>query len=303
MFFYHSVKEDLLAANTPFSDVYRLSTSGRFTILAIDHGDVLRHHFALEGVEMTDSRLKEAKLAVVRSLAPHCSAVLVDLELAEEPEFVDLKAGAGFGLLVSVDEADYDVVHQPLPSVPDSDQIERAKRAGAAALKVVVYYDRDSVDADARRERIGAIAEMGRRAGLPLLVEPLPTGRVDEASWPVELVARDMADAGAAIVKVPLPNQSAIETRELAERITELLGTVPWIILSSGAAFPEFLERLRGAMAGGASGFAAGRSLWDDLITRPDDHDATSDALRRLNLVIEATIGESPLATPGATTD
>ena len=292
-----------MAANSPSSDVYRLSTSGRFTILAIDHGDVLRHHFALDGVEMTDSRLKEAKLAVVRSLAPRCSAVLVDLELAEEPEFVNLKASAGFGLLVSVDEADYDVVNQPLPSIPDSDQIERAKRAGAAALKVVVYYDRDSVDADVRRERISAIVEKGRRAGLPLLVEPLPTSRAAEASWPVELVARDMADAGAAIVKVPLPNQSEIETRELAERITGLLGAIPWIILSSGSAFPEFLERLRGAMAGGASGFAAGRSLWDDLITRPGDALVKGDALRRLDLVIEATIGESPLAKPGATSD
>ena len=272
----------------------RLTQSGRFTVLAIDHGEVLRRHFDDVGIDSTDSNIERSKLAVVGRLSPGCSAVLVDLGLAQHPEFLRAKVESDIGLVISVDESNYDTLRHPPPSNPDYGLFEGAKQVGADALKVVVYYDRASRDTDVRLQRVASYVEMSKKVGLPLLVEPLPIRPEDEVEWPVALIARDMADAGAAVIKVPLPGQSEQANQALAERITELIHPVPWIVLSSGVAFPEFLVRLRGAMAGGASGFAAGRSIWGDSITRTTDGQAMDEAQRRLQLAIDATVDSPP---------
>ena len=287
------VEGDPLATDLVGPDLTRLTRDDRFTILAIDHGNVLRRQVDAQSADSTPLGIEQAKLAVVQSLAPRCSAVLADLSLVQHPEFLRTMSESKFGLLVSVDEADYDEVHQPAPAIPDIDTVRRAKFAGASALKVVVYYDRDQVDSIARLDRVAAIAELSGQVGLPLLVEPLPFGPDLDAGWPVALVARDMAEAGAAIVKVPLPHGTGADVCNLAKEITDALGPIPWVLLSSGSSFPLFLDKLRNAMAGGASGFAAGRSLWDDLITRPHDARANSDALERLDRAVEAATGHS----------
>lgn len=280
------------------SDVLRhemsqLARAGRYTILAIDHGNVLRSHVDGVGANAGADNLVRAKLAVMRTLAPKCSAVLVDLGLAQHSEFGDDVRSGPTGLVISVDEVDYDTVRQPPPAVPAFELVEQAKRAGASALKVVVYYDQTLEDAGVRLSRVSAISKLSEEVGLPLLVEPLPFDPEAGADWPVATVAREMAEAGASILKVPLANMTKGQILSTSKDITVSLGAIPWIVLSSGSAFPLFLEKLRGAMAGGAAGFAAGRSLWSDLITRPNDADYVQVARDRLDQAIGATTGKT----------
>ena len=47
-------------------------------------------------------------------------------------------------------------------------------------------------------------------------------------------------------------------------QVTELLGETPWVLLSRGKVFEEFKNDLKIAMANGASGFLAGRTLWQE---------------------------------------
>lgn len=53
---------------------------------------------------------------------------------------------------------------------------------------------------------------------------------------------------------------------EGCQAVTAALGGIPWAVLSAGVDHATFLEQLRIALAGGASGAIAGRSLWKDCL-------------------------------------
>ena len=259
-----------------------LSTDeGLYAILAIDHGRSLLNLLDHDG-ESGDDPLRATKGAVLELLAPHCTAVLIDVRVAgtigtlwHPPE--------GVGLIVGLDEYDYDDVACPPPSVPSRELLHEMRLAGANAAKVVLYYDPDAPDAAARLEAVAQIAERCHDEGLPLLVEPLPIpadGESDTQPWPVAEVAAQVAGTGADILKLPLPLGS--DTAAVAAEVTRAAAGTPWILLSSGAPFSEFLETLRAAMLGGAAGFAAGRSIWGDLVVDVTDETARREASQRL---------------------
>jgi tagatose 1,6-diphosphate aldolase len=266
-----------------------LTDRGRFTVLAIDHSSL---GSGLDSAQAADTSAHEAravKLDVVETLAPGCSAVLADVPLAESGPFQRMLARHRFGLIVSLDEAGYDWRAQLPPSLPSREKVEHLRTLGAAAAKVVVYYHPAAPDAAQRRSIVSAIAVETERVGLPLLVEPLPRTGDALSTWPADTVASEVAACGASIVKLPLPDIPSKRLGALAGRITASLGSVPWILLSSGDPFPSFMTKLTIAMDGGASGFAAGRSLWDQLVSRPRDPSARREARRRLDEAITAT--------------
>ena len=57
---------------------------------------------------------------------------------------------------------------------------------------------------------------------------------------------------------------------EACREVTQLLGKTPWILLTKGASYDGFIAGLKTAIANGASGFLAGRSIWQDFATLPE---------------------------------
>ncbi len=118
----------------------------------------------------------------------------------------------------------------------------------------------------------------------------------DGDQWPVAEVARRVSGTGADILKLPLTLGS--QTAELAAEITKAADGIPWIPLSSGAPYSEFLETLHVALLGGAAGFAAGRSIWSDLIVDVTNQTARREASQRLEgaALLTRSFGRSNLA-------
>jgi tagatose 1,6-diphosphate aldolase len=56
-------------------------------------------------------------------------------------------------------------------------------------------------------------------------------------------------------------------TADACAQISTLCGDVPWAVLSAGVNHETFIDQVEIAMANGASGIIAGRSLWKDCIT------------------------------------
>lgn len=259
---------------------------GVFAILAIDHG---RSFLNMLGDDTTEAEpLTAIKGAVLDLLGAHCTAVLVDVDMAGTAG--EWRPPDGVGLIVGLDEFDYDDVACPPPRVPPRELLRDLLDAGASCAKIVLYYDPASPEARVRLDAVALVADRCHGEGLPLLVEPLPLPGLDRdggAPWPVVEVARQAATTGADILKLPL----ALEPRsgEIAAEITEASGSTPWILLSSGAPYPDFLEILRLSMLGGAAGFSAGRSIWGDLISNVTDDTARRDAIQRLETAAELT--------------
>jgi tagatose 1,6-diphosphate aldolase len=84
-------------------------------------------------------------------------------------------------------------------------------------------------------------------------------------------------DLGAKLLKLPYPG-----TPEACAAITAMAGDVPWAVLSAGVDHATFLGQVETAMAHGASGVIAGRSLWKDCISL--DRNVTRDRLTTIAL-------------------
>ncbi len=286
---FRRVKQDPGHPSMVADELLSLTTDkGLFSILAIDHGQSLLSLLGNDD-ESDHGPMREAKIAVLELLARRCTAVLVDVPLTgsigtlwHPPE--------GVGLIVGLDEFDYDDVECPPPNVPSRELLRELRQAGANAAKVVLYYHPNASDAAARLEAASQVAEQCHVEGLPLLIEPLPlpvAGLGDGAAWPAAEIAEQVAKTGADILKLPLT--LGPQTAALASDITKAAAGTPWILLSSGAPYSDFLETLRVALLGGAAGFAAGRSIWGDLVVDVTDDDARRESSLRLEEAAELT--------------
>jgi tagatose 1,6-diphosphate aldolase len=88
------------------------------------------------------------------------------------------------------------------------------------------------------------------------------------------------------------------KTREAYAELSEVAG-VPWVLLSGGADFPTFQRQLEFACEAGASGFLAGRAIWQDAMDVSDSSErerflgrTAVSRLKILNAIVDS------LATP-----
>ena len=64
------------------------------------------------------------------------------------------------------------------------------------------------------------------------------------------------------MLKIPYPGSA-----EACADVTRIVGAVPWAVLSAGVDHETFLGQVEIALANGASGVIAGRSLWKDCVS------------------------------------
>jgi sulfofructosephosphate aldolase len=141
------------------------------------------------------------------------------------------------------------------------------RRLGGTAAKLLVYIRPDREDADGPNGRLVArlVADCAG-ADLPLVVEVLTYRLPDEDAAAYDRRKADLGleaallveSCGAKLLKLESPGGEAA-----CRRLTDALG-VPWAVLSAGVDHETFKRTLQEAIAGGASGFIAGRSLWKE---------------------------------------
>jgi tagatose 1,6-diphosphate aldolase len=274
--------------------VQQLSTeNGALAVLAADQRASLRAMFERRG-GAGPAELGEFKRALVQALAPAASAVLLDPEIAL-PDVVDRGlVPRQTGILVSVevsgDEPDGDL--HPARLLPDFGAAG-VRRVGGTAAKLLVRLRADREDGDGRNARI--VRELVTDCAahdLLAVVEGLVFRLVDEPEEQYrrrrpELIrecAVLLEECGARYLKLEYPGSEAA-----SRSVTDAVG-VPWALLSAGVDHETFVGQLREALAGGAAGFIAGRSIWKDAVGLPAaDRDAflTGEGRRRLDQLLE----------------
>jgi tagatose 1,6-diphosphate aldolase len=205
--------------------------------------------------------------------------------------------------------------------------VARAVRAGADALKLLVWYRSDApADVRAHQEHLvqqvgEACAAVDRPFVLELLPYPLPGETEGAYARKLPELSLRLVDAFAApafrvdLYKIALPGApDAVtdwggalyglqEMRDLMTRTTELLPT-PWVLLSGGMASDRFITSMALAADAGARGYLAGRAVWGPAVRAYPDAETvrrrlTSDAvsvLQSLNRVVETLTPARPEA-------
>lgn len=255
---------------------------GFFTVLAIDHPvDIILP--PAEGPRDDHAEAIAIKTELAQAMGPYASAVLVDPDLGL-PACVAtgaLPGDVGLMLCIEGDEYQQEPDAHRTADVRPGWSVEKLKRAGGDALKLLWRYRHDVAEAEAHQAFVRDLAEQCAAVSLPFIVEPIwiplpgedlsdPAVRAHRVRGIVDygLLA---AELGADVVKTEFPGWVGTPEDEAAgaEACAELDAglDVPWLLLSAGVDFAAFAVQTEIVSKAGASGFMCGRAIWDVAVT------------------------------------
>lgn len=255
------------------------SNRGTFTALALDHRQNLRK---ANPAFVNDEELSRFKVDVTSVLAKQATAVLLDPEVSAAQAIAQRAIPQNVGLVVAVESTGYtgDATARQAQIIPGW-SVEKAKRMGASAIKLLVYYHPDSEAAAEIEDFTAMIAEDCRKHDLVLMLEPLSYSldenkklSSDEKCYVVVETAKRLTPLNVDILKAEFPldvnDMDESKWLEACKEISSASAT-PWILLSAAVDYETFLQQVTVACNAGASGVAVGRAVWKEAVTMDGD--------------------------------
>src|SRR5574341_786569 len=246
------------------------TTRGVISVLALDHRNNLRKALNPQNpAAVSDAAMSDFNQQVTGALSPHATAVLLDPEVGA---FQCLAAGTipgSVGLVVAVEETGYtgDSTSRETTLLPDWAP-EKAKRLGASAVKMLVYYHPNGPTARTIEALVQQVADACQAADIPFMLEPLsyPLIQGEKKLQGAELrrvvveTARRLTPLGVDVLKAEFPADS--DETMWASACAELssASAAPWVLLSASVSFDTYLRQVAVACEQGASGVAVGRA-------------------------------------------
>ncbi|MCB1491308.1 MAG: tagatose 1,6-diphosphate aldolase [Rhodobiaceae bacterium] len=279
---------------------------GRFKMLAVDQRPPIEGPVkAVRGGDIAPwADVAGFKRMLVEELQGQASAALLDPHYAYPAAIRQVDPRNG--LIMTLEHSVFEETPGGRLSTNISDwSVEKIKRAGGDAVKVLAWYRPDAGAAviSHQQDYVKRIGADCARFDIPfvfeLLVYPLAhdaeqtkdyvemrAKRADHVLASIETFAAP--DYGVDLFKLESPvaaadvpgvgNPGWEETQELFDEMDRLSG-VPWVMLSAGAGMAEFRKVLTHALKAGASGYLAGRAIWAEAFKAFPDWD---DIRRRL---------------------
>jgi len=250
------------------------SRRGTFTCLALDHRQNLRK---ANPAFVDDAELSRFKLDVTSALASKATAVLLDPEVSAAQAIVARAIPNNVGLVVAVESTGYtgDATARHAQIIPGWN-VEKAKRMGASAIKLLVYYHPDSPTAKEIEDFTANIAEECIKHDLVLMLEPLSYSLAEnkklsseEKRYVVVESAKRLTPLNVDVLKAEFPlAETESDPNVWAEACAEISSAsiVPWILLSAAVDYDTFVRQVIVACNAGASGIAVGRAVWQEAV-------------------------------------
>ncbi len=281
---------------------------GIFTMCAMDHRGSLRKMLCQDKDEAACyQEMVSFKLKLCQSLARYASAVLLDPIYGAGQCISHSAIPGGTGLLVSIEATGYKGgKDNRLTRLLEGWSVAKIRRMGATAVKMLVYYRPDLKElAASQLNTINMVARDCIKYDIPFLVEPVSYPVGDEIGNPgkfaahkdrlVIQTARDISSLPIDVLKAEFPADLNYKTdkTELLALCRELneASWVPWVILSAGVNYELFYRQVEIACQAGASGFLAGRAIWqeatDTISPRARSRYISTVAADRLKKLVE----------------
>jgi tagatose 1,6-diphosphate aldolase len=281
---------------------------GALAVLALDHRGNLRAALNPAAPEtVSPEALTAFKEQVVAALALASSAVLLDPEFGAAQCLAAGLLPRQTGLLVAVDATGYTgnpaARHcQILPGW----SVAKAKRMGASAIKLLVYYHPDSPTSGEIEALVRQTAADCATQDLPFFLEPLsysldPARKKlppEERRRVVVETARRLTPLGTDVLKAEFPLDVVAQPSEgdWAKACAELsaASVVPWVLLSGAVDYATYLRQVTVACQAGASGVAVGRAVWQEATGLAGEarltflHGQACERMTRLTALCEA---------------
>jgi tagatose 1,6-diphosphate aldolase len=256
-------------------------SKGIMTMCAIDHRGALKRALNEKNpATVSYQDIVDFKLDLCQAVAPFASAILLDPEYGAGQAITASLLPGSKGLLVSMEKTGYtgDSTARITELLPGW-SVRKAKRMGASAVKLLIYFRPDLKDVASKQlDLVARLAAQCILEDIAFLVEPV--------SYPIEKggasskkfaeikpglvieTARQITTLPIDVLKVAFPADIKFEQDEgkLLGFCQELnqASRLPWVLLSAGVDFDSFKKQVEIAYKAGASGFLAGRALWQE---------------------------------------
>lgn len=272
---------------------------GVIAAIALDQRGLLKKMLAREmnGAPPSDKTVTEFKELVVSSLAPFASAILLDVEYG----LPVMRHAGSKGILLAYEKSCYDeTAPEFLPRLTEGWSALRLKNAGAAAVKILLFYspfEKAEVNEQKKAwvERIGAEC---RAIDIPMFLELLSyfpdldsqggSEALERAKRKPEVVISSIEEFskeqyGVDVLKLEPPvdmkyvpgtldfRTVAAYTRDEARQYFQKAAAAtekPFVYLSAGVTNAAFVETLQFALDSGVEfqGVLGGRAIWQGAV-------------------------------------
>jgi len=251
------------------------------TMCAIDHRGALRRALNEKNpATVSYQDIVDFKLDLCQTVAPFASAILLDPEYGAAQAIAGGLMPGSKGLLVSMEKTGYagDNTARITELLPGWD-VKKAKRMGASAIKLLIYFRPDLKDVASKQ--LGLVARLADQCieeDIAFLVEPVsyPIREHDGSSKKFDEMKSDLVIETARqitalpidVLKAEFPAAIKVEQNDgkllrLCQELNQA-SKLPWVLLSAGVDFDSFKKQVGIACRAGASGFLAGRALWQE---------------------------------------
>lgn len=236
----------------------------KFLMLALDHRASFKKLMNPENPEsVSDADAVSLKAEIINSIRDQISGLLIDVE-------VGLKAYSDRTkpFLLPVEKTGY--TEQKGERITELEYgVSRLQELGAAGAKLLLYFNPYVTSAERQLATARQVVEECKSKDFPFFLE-IRTYEPDH-----EVTVEEMGKLTIETLKIfksrnILPDVFKIEYPGSAlacQTVTAILEDLPWILLTRGVSFDEFVPQFKEATERSCQGFLAGRALWQEAGT------------------------------------
>lgn len=252
------------------------NTNGKMTMLAFDHrGSFKKAVETSLGRESTTEEIIELKRKILNSLSSFTTGMLIDKDYGL-PAYAQL--GLDIPYLLPMEKSGYtDDDGERLTEL--SYNVESLISEGAKGAKLLVYTNPNISSWDKQIETMREAMIDTNNHDFPFFLEFV---LYDKDQIGAGTVAENVKKAIEQNIipdvwKVAYPGSA-----DECQKMTEVAGDTPWILLTGGGDFETFYQRYKEAASYGAKGFLAGRALWGEACEYINDEEKLKDFLENV---------------------
>jgi tagatose-1,6-bisphosphate aldolase len=241
-------------------DLFRHDGMFKFFVLAFDHrGSFIKmmQEHAAPGHEVKKSEAINLKEKIIHTIADQASGVLIDEDYGL-PAYKQAQSVLPY--LLPAEKTGYTDERGERITVIERTAAE-LKTRGAKGVKLLLYVHHLAPSWKIQMDTARKVIVDAHAEGLPVFLEFVLYTLPGLAETSVVATVEKAVKEGVApdVWKLPYPG-----SLQESQQITKLVGENPWVLLTGGGDFDSFKEQYATAVKGGASGFVAGRSLWQE---------------------------------------
>ncbi len=259
--------------------------NGTLSMLALDQNSSMIEMAAkaLKGKgidrEPTYEEVVEAKLDMMRQMAPAASGVLIDAYYGAWSAIASEAVPANKGMLVRIEKSGSpkNKAGAPMAEFEPGMSVEKIKLMGADAVKLLAPFEPgEPISAEHQFAVIENVYNECKKYDILMLLEPVAFPYNGEKKTDDAYIARKAATVIESarqisrycdVYKAEFPGTLGVDSEDqLKDNLQALTESSerPWVLLSAGVDYPDFFKQVQLAMECGCTGVLGGRAFWKE---------------------------------------